>query len=145
MHTTYVTCDFSTIAFDLTKAEKKPAEVYQGLPSFRLTAMSYLILPALPMVIRLSRVSSLQCWCRCVFSKDPLSFRSTSRHLAKIERSHGGLPRFASVPAHCHVLSYLTCTPHGYMAFACEFTAMLVPLHFFQGSTLFQINVTSPS
>jgi hypothetical protein len=56
---------------------------------------------------RLSQVSSLQLWCRCVAFRDPLSSRSTSRHQAKVER---GPPRFASLLDHCHVISCLTGT-----------------------------------
>jgi hypothetical protein len=59
-----MTAIFQPFAFDLTEAEKKQVEVYPGLSAFRLTALSYLVLPAPPMVTRLSRVSSPQLWCR---------------------------------------------------------------------------------
>ena len=67
-------CEFSAIVFDLAKVEKQPMEVCQGLPVFWVTAMSYLVLPAPPMVTRLSPMSPLQLWRCYVFFQEPTVF-----------------------------------------------------------------------
>ena len=53
-----------------------------------------------------------------------------------------GVPAFWLMAMSYLVLPALTCTSHGYKAFAWEFTAILV---MFQGAALLQVNACHPA